>query len=552
MVHKLSFVSHDAIMAFLLGGQTGPPAQRKGKLMEFVGTFWSLVPALVAIILALITKETYSSLFIGIVVGALLVANLQPIETLDHIINDAMVPAIQDTAGIFIFLVILGAMVALIAKSGASAAFGRWAVEHVHTRAGSLIATFLFSMLIFIDDYFACLTVGTTMMPITDRKRVSRAKMAFVIDATAAPLCAIAPVSSWAAAASSYASDMGVNGIALFIQAIPFNFYTLMMLVFIVTLTVMGFDYGPMAKAELEAIRDGKLGAKKELETPADAKGKVIDMVLPIIVLIVVCIIAMVYVGGFFGTDAWGGTDNAGDFIGAFGNTDAFIALPWGSLIAIVLTMIWMWCRRIVGFKEAMETLTSGFNAMVPAMLILFFACSLKNMTNMLEAGAFVESVMTGAAAGLYALLPAIIFLVAIFIAFSTGTSWGTFGILIPIVLPVLAADPTLQVIGISACFAGAVCGDHCSPISDTTIMASAGTDMDHIEHVQTQLPYALTVAAMSFVMFVIAGFVRNWVVMIPIWLVVTIAVCFILKKTVGKSWKDMEAEAAAKAVAAE
>ena len=515
--------------------------------MEFVGTFWSLVPAFVAIILALVTKETYSSLFIGIVVGALLVAGFAPVTTLDLIINDALVPAVADNAGIFIFLILLGAMVALIAKSGASAAFGKWAAEHVKSRKGALIATWFFGLLIFIDDYFNCLTVGTTMMPLTDRKRISRAKMAFIIDATAAPVCAIAPVSSWAAAASSYASDMGVNGVALFIQAIPFNFYTLMMLVFIVTMTVMAFDYGPMAKAELQAIRDGRLGEKKPLPTPADATGKVIDMVLPIVILIIISIIAMVYVGGFFGVDAWGGTDCAGDFIGAFGNTDAFIALPWASLIAIIFTLIWMWCRKVVNFKDGMETLVTGFNAMVPAMIILALACALKNMTNALEAGAFVESVMTGAAQGLFNMLPAIIFLVAVVIAFSTGTSWGTFGILIPIILPVLDGHPTLQVIGISACFAGAVCGDHCSPISDTTIMASAGTDMDHIEHVNTQLPYAITVALLAFVMFIIAGFVQNWIVTLPICIVLTIVACFVLKKTLGKghTWADMEAEAA-------
>ena len=514
--------------------------------MEFVGTFWSLVPAFVAIILALVTKETYSSLFIGIVVGALLVAGFAPVGALDEIVNNALVPAVADNAGIFIFLVLLGAMVALVSKSGAAAAFGKWAAEHVHSRKGALLATWFFGVLIFIDDYFNCLTVGTTMMPITDRKRISRAKMAFIIDATAAPVCAIAPVSSWAAAASSYASDMGVNGIALFIQAIPFNFYTLMMLVFIVTITVMGFDYGPMAKSELEAIRDGRLGELKPMETPADAKGKVIDMVLPIVLLIVVSIIAMVYVGGFFGTDAWGGTDCKGDFIGAFGNTDAFIALPWATVITMIITLIWMWARRIVGFKEGMETLVTGFNSMVPAMIILTLACALKNMTNALEAGAFVEGVMTGAAAGLFNMLPAIIFLVAVVIAFSTGTSWGTFGILIPIILPVLAGHPTLQVIGISACFAGAVCGDHCSPISDTTIMASAGTDMDHIEHVQTQLPYAISVALMAFVMFAIAGFVQNWIICLPISILLTIGCCFVLKKTLGKghTWAEMEAQA--------
>lgn len=546
----LSWLYFSAAAAGLTRPARRAEKRQKGKKMEFVGTLWAIVPAVIAIVLALITKETYSSLFIGIVVGALLLAGFNPVGGLDAVINEALVPAVADTAGIFIFLVILGAFVALIAKTGASAAFGKWAVEHVHTRAGSLLATFLFSMLIFIDDYFACLTVGTTMMPVTDRKRVSRAKMAFIIDATAAPLCAIMPVSSWAAAAASAADQIGANGISLFIQAIPFNFYTLMMLVFIVTITVMGFDYGPMAKAELAAIRDGKLGdLKKSAEAEVvNANGKVIDMILPLIVLIVFCVLGCVYVGGFFGVDAWGGEDCAGDFIAAFGNTDAYIALPWGSLIAIVFTMVYLMCRKLIDFKGAMETLTKGFIAMVPAMLILTFACALKNITGALGAADYIGTLMEGAAQGLYIMLPAIIFLVAIGLAFSTGTSWGTFGILIPIVIPILAAEPTLQVIGISACFAGAVCGDHCSPISDTTIMASAGTNMNHIEHVQTQLPYALTVAAMCFPMFILAGLIQNWIIMIPIWLVTTVLVVFILKKTVGKgnTWAEMEAQVAA------
>ena len=504
--------------------------------MEFVNTFWALVPPIVAIVLALITKETFSSLFVGILVGALLINDFAPVATLDTMINDGFVPAIADNAGIFMFLVLLGFMVALVNTTGASAAFGRWAGKHVKSRIGTMLATFALGVLIFIDDYFNCLTVGSVMRPLSDNQKISRAKLAYLIDATAAPICMIAPVSSWAAAVSGVASDMdaGISGIQLFIQAIPFNFYSLLTFVFVIGLVVMGFDYGPMAKVELEALQ-GQLGALGNEENAAnETKATLWDMLIPIIVLIAACVIGLIYVGGYYGVDAWGGTDCAGSFIDAFGNTDAFIALPWGSLIAIVFTIIYLCCRRIITFKGAMECAVKGFNAMVPAILVLTFAVSLKNMTGALGAADYVAGLMDTASKGLYSMLPAIIFLVACVLAFATGTSWGTFGILIPIVLPIFPVDSPLLMIGISACLAGAVCGDHCSPISDTTIMASAGADVNHISHVSTQLPYAVTVALISFVNFVIAGFIQNAWICLPIGIVITIAVLFVLRATVG------------------
>ena len=500
--------------------------------MEFVNTFWALVPPIVAIVLALITKETYSSLFIGILVGALFVAGFNPVTTLDTMITEGFTPAISDNAGIFMFLVILGIMVALVNSTGAASAFGKWAAKHVKGRAGTLFATFVLGVLIFIDDYFNCLTVGSVMRPLTDNQKVSRAKLAYLIDATAAPICMIAPVSSWAAAVSGVAEDLdaGISGIQLFIQAIPFNFYSLLTFVFIIGIIVMGFDYGPMAKSELEALKGnlGSLGNDEEIE---NTKASLWDMLIPIIILIVTCIIGLMYVGGFW--DAESGV--AGDFVGSFGNTDAFVGLPWGSLVALVFTIIYLICRGITSFKDAMSCCVKGFNAMVPAILILTFAVTLKNMTGLLGAANYVEGVMKAASEGLFNMLPAIIFIVACLLAFATGTSWGTFGILIPIVLPIFQVGDPLLMIGISACLAGAVCGDHCSPISDTTIMASAGANCNHIEHVQTQLPYVITVALISFVNFIIAGFVKNAWICLPIGIVMTIVVLLILRATVGK-----------------
>ncbi len=502
------------------------------------GTFWALVPPIVAIVLALITKEAYSSLFVGILVGALFRCNFAPVATLDAIVNDGLVTAIADNAGIFLFLVLLGAIVALVNGSGGSAAFGRWAERNIKSRVGAMIATFILGVLIFIDDYFNCLTVGSVMRPVTDGHRISRAKLAYLIDATAAPVCMIAPVSSWAAAVAvaTEGLDVGASGIQLFVQAIPYNFYSLLTFVFIIALAVMRFDYGPMKLHEMNAQLNGDLGGLDEgTAEEGNPKGRVIDLVLPVVVLIITCIAGMIYVGGFFGTDAWGGTDYAGDFIGAFGNTDAFLGLPWGALIALLFTVAYVVCRRLMSFKDAMACIPKGFVAMVPPITILTLAVSLKSMTGALGADVFVGALMEGASQGLYAMLPAVIFVVACLLAFASGTSWGTFSILIPIVAGVFEPGTTLLTIGISACLAGAVCGDHCSPISDTTIMASAGAQCDHVNHVSTQLPYAITVAAVSFVTFIVAGFVQNAVICLIVGAALTVGTLLVLRSVTGR-----------------
>jgi len=494
----------------------------------YAGTFWALVPPLVAIILALITKEVYSSLFIGITLGGLLAASWHPVGALDLVINDGLIAAVSGTAGIFIFLVILGAIVALINKAGGSAAFGRWAKKNIKTRVGAMFATFVLGILIFIDDYFNCLTVGSVMRPVTDAHKISRAKFAFLIDATAAPICMIAPVSSWAAAVAEFTEGTGYSGIELFIRAIPYNFYSILMLIFIIAITLMKFDYGPMKLHEFNAMNNDDLytSGRDDVEigetVEENPKGKVIDLILPVLVLVVLSVIGLIYVGGFFSGD---------DFITAFGNTDATVGLPWGALVALIFTIIYLIARRVVTFKEAMACIPRGFNAMVPAILILTFATALKNMTGLLGAAEYVEGLMNSAAAGLANFLPAIIFLVACILSFSTGTSWGTFGILIPIVTSIFSPTSELLIIGVSACLAGAVCGDHCSPISDTTIMSSAGSQSNHINHVSTQLPYAITVALISFVTYLCAAFVQNAAILLAIGTVLTLGTLFVLKK---------------------
>ena len=492
------------------------------------GTFWALVPPIIAITLALITKETYSSLFIGVVIGALFSCRFAPVPTLDMLVNDGLIAAIADNAGIFLFLVLLGIIVALINAAGGSAAFGRWAETHIHTRVGAQLTTFALGILIFIDDYFNCLTVGSVMRPVTDRHRISRPKLAYLIDATAAPICMIAPISSWAAAVSSTAEglDTGISGIELFIRAIPFNFYSLLTLVFIVAIAVMKFDFGPMRKYEKLADETGNLTALEgSAVEEGNPRGRVIDLILPVLVLIAACVIGMIYVGGF-----WDPESNPGNFIGAFGDTDAFVALPWGGIIALILAVIYFIARRVVSFKDAMECVPKGFQAMISPIIILVLAVSLKTTIGSLGAAEYVHDVMEGASKGLYGMLPAVIFVVGCILAFASGTSWGTFGILIPIVTAIFPADSQLLYIGISACCAGAVCGDHCSPISDTTIMASAGAQCDHVTHVSTQLPYAITVAAVSFVSFVVAGFVQNAVICIAVGTVLMVAVLFALR----------------------
>ncbi len=506
----------------------------------FFATFWALVPPLVAIVLALITKEVYSSLFVGVLVGALFHNNFNVVGTVDTLVQDGLMGAVSDTAGIFVFLVVLGIMVALINKVGGSAAFGRWAQVHIKSRVGAMLATFVLGVLIFVDDYFNCLTVGSVMRPVTDAQKVSRAKLAYIIDATAAPVCMIAPISSWAAAVSEYTTGViGANGeeissLALFCKAIPYNFYSLLSFVFIIALTLMKFDYGPMKLHEKNALKGDLftfggevLGGESAEE--GNKKGKVVDLVLPIVLLIAVSVVALVYVGGYFGGDM------AGDFIGAFGNTDATVGLPLGGLVALLVTVVYLIARGLVSFKEAMSCIPKGFIAMVPAILILTMATALKTITGMLGSEPFVQNALANAGA-LHNFLPAIIFLVACGISFATGTSWGTFGILIPIVLSVFPAGSELMIIGMSACLAGAVCGDHCSPISDTTIMSSAGAQCEHVNHVSTQLPYAITVAVVSFVGYVVAGFVQNWLIVLPIMAVVMVAVLFGIKAATKKN----------------
>ncbi len=518
------------LTAFAAGGEAA--------VSGMYATFWALVPPVVAIVLALITKEAYSSLFIGVLVGALFQCGFAPVDTLDTMLSQGFVSAIEGNAGIFLFLVLLGIIVALVNASGGSAAFGRWAQRNIRTRVGASLATFVLGILIFIDDYFNCLTVGSVMRPVTDGHRISRPKLAYLIDATAAPVCMIAPVSSWAAAVSGVAADLdtGVSGIELFIQAIPYNFYSLLTFVFIISLAVMRFDYGPMQLCEQNAREKGELAAVQGSDDgEGNPKGRVIDLIIPVVILFVLCTVGMIYVGGFFGVDAWGGTENAGSFIGAFGNTDAFIGLPWGGIVALVLIVAYVVARRVLTFKEAMACVPKGFVAMVPPITILTLAVSLKNMTNLLGADVFVQNAMEGASQGLYSLLPAVIFIVACLLAFASGTSWGTFGILIPIVVSVFEPSSTLLTIGISACLAGAVCGDHCSPISDTTIMASAGAQCDHVTHVSTQLPYAVTVAAVSFVTFILAGFVQNAVICLIVGAALTVGTLLALRSMNSK-----------------
>ncbi|MBQ7637206.1 MAG: Na+/H+ antiporter NhaC family protein [Lachnospiraceae bacterium] len=511
---------------------------------SFAGTAWALLPPLVAIALALITKEAYSSLFVGVFLGAFMAAGCSVLGTLDTLTVDGFSAAIADNAGIYLFLVILGIIVALVNKSGASRAFGTWAQKHIKTKAGALLATFALGVLIFIDDYFNCLTVGSVMAPVTDSKKISRVKLAYIIDATAAPVCMIAPVSSWAAAVSGCVESDTYSGIALFVGAIPYNFYSIFTFIFIIGLVLMGFDYGKMSGFEIKAQETGDLSILnvdinedknvrdvEENGPQAPGRGKIIDLVLPIVLLIALCIWGLVRKG----YQSLGGE---GSVIDAFSNTDSYVGLPWGCILALVIIIIYMIIRKIVSFEEAMECIPKGFIAMVPAITILVLATSLKNMTNgALSASEFVKAMMANAQ-GLSWLLPAITFVVACVIAFATGTSWGTFGILIPIVSAIFPETSSLFFVGISACLAGAVCGDHCSPISDTTIMSSAGAHCNHIDHVETQLPYALSVAGISFVTYLIAGILDfagvAWV-SIPVGAVMTVGFLFVMKKIYAK-----------------
>ena len=504
----------------------------------FINSFWSLLPAIIAIALALITKEVYSSLFIGIVVGGMLYSGFSFTGTIEHVFVDGMITQLSDSwnVGILIFLVVLGSMVMLMNRAGGSAAFGKWAVEHVKTKAGAQIATILLGVLIFIDDYFNCLTVGSVMRPLTDKHKISREKLAYLIDATAAPVCIIAPISSWAAAVTGFVD--GANGLTLFVRAIPYNFYALLTIAMMLTLTLADFDFGPMKKVERDSLKElkdmaagkepapGMSGATDQPHPPVSTKGKVIHLVLPIVALIVCCVIGMIYTGGFFEGES---------FIDAFSNSDASVGLVYGSVAALLITQIFFMATKVLNFTECMNTISEGFKSMVPAILILTFAWTLKSMTDSLGAADYVAGLVQNVAGNgaFMNFLPAIVFAVGAFLAFATGTSWGTFGILIPIVVNVFGGDMNneLMIIAISACMAGAVCGDHCSPISDTTIMASAGAQCNHIGHVSTQLPYALTAAIVSMVAYIFAGFIRNWLICLPIGIALMVVTLLAIKK---------------------
>ena len=491
-------------------------------------TIWALLPPLVAIILALITKEVYSSLFVGIVVGALLYSGFKFEGTVTQIFEGGIIKVLSDSynVGILIFLVILGSVVCMMNKAGGSAAFGRWASKKIHTRVGAELAAIVLGILIFIDDYFNCLTVGSVMRPVTDRHHVSRAKFAYLIDATAAPVCIIAPISSWAAAVSGFVE--GQDGLAIFVRTIPYNFYAILTIVMMVGMVLMKTEFGAMRTHEINALNgDLYTTSARPYENATDdetpnPRGRVIDLVIPIVVLVICCVISMIYTGGFFS-----GTD----FVTAFSQSDASVGLAMGSAFGLVFAIIFYMIRRVINFRDCMGCIPEGFKAMVPAIMILTFAWTLKAMTDSLGAAVFVEEAMRSVAGGIEVILPAIIFLVGCGLAFATGTSWGTFGILIPIVVAVFEkSSPEMMIISMSACMAGAVCGDHCSPISDTTIMASAGAQCDHVTHVSTQLPYAIVAAAVSFVTYIVAGFVKTAWIALPVGIVLMLVVLFVIK----------------------
>jgi Na+/H+ antiporter NhaC len=493
----------------------------------FYNTAFSLLPPVIAIALALITKEVYSSLFIGILMGGLLYSNFSFEGTVLHAFNDGIVASLSDSynVGILVFLVILGTMVCLMNKAGGSAAFGRWAKENIKSRVGAQLATVLLGVLIFIDDYFNCLTVGSVMRPITDSHKVSRAKLAYLIDATAAPVCIIAPISSWAAAVAGFAEDG--QGLNLFIRAIPYNFYAILTIVMMVGLIVLNIDFGSMAHHEKNAVENGDLFSGPNpyamLDEEVDeSKGTVMDLVVPIVSLVICCVIGMIYSGGFF---------SGASFVEAFSDSDASVGLMLGSAFGLLIAIIYYLVRRSLSFKEMMGCIPQGFKAMVPAILILTFAWSLKSMTDSLGAKYFVRDFVRAYAQGMQMFLPLLVFVIGCLLAFATGTSWGTFGILIPIVQSVFPMDNPLAIICISACMAGAVCGDHCSPISDTTIMASAGAQCDHVNHVSTQLPYAVSCAVISGLTYVVAGFVKTAFIALPVGVLLMIGFLLLVKK---------------------
>ena len=494
-------------------------------------TFWALVPPVVAIGLALITKEVYSSLFIGVLMGGILYSGFSFEGTITHIFEDGMINVLSDSynVGILIFLVILGTMVCLMNRAGGSAAFGQFAADHIKGRVGAELATILLGCLIFIDDYFNCLTVGSVMRPVTDKFKVSRAKLAYLIDATAAPICIIAPISSWAAAVTGFVE--GEDGFSIFVRAIPYNFYAILTIVMMIGMVLLRTEFGSMKFHEKNALK-GDLYTTPgrpydtEKQPEVSVRGTVLDLLIPIISLIICCMVGMLYTGGFFSGE---------DFVTAFSQSDASLGLTMGSFFGLLITIGLYQVRRVLKFSECMACIPEGFKSMVPAIMILSFAWTLKAMTDSLGADVYVATVVASSARSLLNFLPAIIFVVGCFLAFATGTSWGTFGILIPIVVAVFEnSNPDLMIISISACMAGAVCGDHCSPISDTTIMASAGAQCEHVNHVTTQLPYAVTAAVVSFVSYIIAGFVQSAWIALPIAIALMVATMFVIRAANG------------------
>lgn len=506
---------------------------------DVTGTAWALMPPIVAITLALLTKEVYSSLFAGIVVGGVLFSGCSFEGTVTHVLEDGFLSVLSDSGnvGILIFLILLGTIVALMNNAGGSAAFGEWAKSHIKTKAGAQLATILLGILIFIDDYFNCLTVGSVMRPVTDGHNVSRAKLAFLIDATAAPVCIISPISSWAAAVCGFVD--GEDGMNLFVSAIPYNFYAILMVVLMIGMVLAKVEFGPMELHERNAERgdllsNGSIRVQEDVTEKDGKKGSVADLVIPIISLVICCVIGMIYTGGFF---------SGADFVTAFSNSSASVGLSMGSFFGLVITILLYQVRGVLSFRDCMDCLSEGFKAMVPAILILSFAWTLKAMTDSIGCKEFVAGSMKLVAGDLQMFLPAVIFLVGCFLAFATGTSWGTFGILIPIVVAVFeGTNHELMLISISACMAGAVCGDHCSPISDTTIMASAGAQCDHMNHVSTQLPYAILTAVVSCAAYILAGFVQSAWIALPI-AIVSIVLIILLLRFVQASNRKREEE---------
>ena len=527
---------------------------------EFSGTFWAFVPALIAIGLALITKEIYTSLFIGIFSGALLYANFNIVETIEVIVVEGFISNLADewNMGVFLFLAVLGIYVCLVNKAGGTAAYGRWAEKRIKRRKTAIFSTIGLGLVLFVDDYFNCLTVGSVMRPVTDRHRVSRAKLAYIIDSTAAPICIIAPISSWAAAVTGVVNRMRavegetanvaerLDGFQLFIQTIPYNFYALLTLTMMIAIAWMKFDFGPMKRHELNAEQNGDLYTTPERpykdsdEEVVSDKARVIDLVLPLGLLIVGCVAGLMYTGGFF---------EGASIVDSFANSDASVGLAFGSLAALLVSFIYLFARRVMKFSDMASTIPSGLVAMIPAILILSFAFALKGMNGLLEGRAFITGIMEGGLANFMVLMPAIVFVIACLVSFSIGTSWGTFGMLLPIVLVIMdvcelcqeqvvhsvCGQPELLIIATSACLAGAVFGDHCTLISDTTIMSSAGAQCGVIEHVQTQTPYAVLTAVLSLIMYLVAGLVQNWLIVLPIGIVLTVLVLFVMKVMLSK-----------------